>query len=65
MIFDIGHGTLEIQGLFNSVVHGPDWQFSECLNIQIQLACTFKGKGSGNLDPGVCDDSSSEYSEYD
>jgi len=54
----------KIRGLFSSVVHGS----GSSLNVSTfksNLLAHLKHRGSGNLDPGVGDDSSSEYSEYD
>ena len=54
----------KIRGLFNSVVHGSGSSVNVS-TFKSNLLAHLKGRGSGNLDPGVCDDSSSEYSEYD
>jgi len=54
----------KIRGLFSSVVHGS----GSSLNVSTfksNLLAHLSNRGSGNLDPGVGDDSSSEYSEYD
>ena len=54
----------KMRGLFKSVVHGS----GSSLNVSTfksNLLAHLKRSGSGNLDPGVDDDSSSEYSEYD
>ena len=54
----------KIRGLFTSVVHGSGSSVNVS-TFKSNLLAHLKGRGSGNLDPGVCDDSSSEYSEYD
>ena len=56
--------STRIRGLFNSVVHGS----GSSLNVSTfksNLMAHLKRRDSGNFDPGVDDDSSSEYSEYD
>ena len=53
-----------IRGLFSSVIHGS----GSSLNVSTfksNLMAHLKRRDSGNFDPGVEDDSSSEYSEYD
>jgi len=54
----------KIRGLLNSVVHGSGSNVN-LSTFKSNLLAHLKTRGSGNLDPGVCDDSSSEYSEYD
>merc|ERR1712106_1168942 len=54
----------KIRGLFSSVVHGSGSSMNVS-TFKSNLLAHLKHRGSGNLDPGVGDDSSSEYSEYD
>jgi len=54
----------KIRGLFNSVVHGSGTSLN-VTTFKSNLLAHLKRRDSGNLDPGVGDDSSSEYSEYD
>ena len=54
----------KIRGLFNSVVHGSGTSLNVS-TFKSNLLAHLKRRDSGNLDPGVGDDSSSEYSEYD
>ena len=54
----------KIRGLFNSVVHGSGTSLNVS-TFKSNLMAHLKRRDSGNLDPGVGDDSSSEYSEYD
>mgnify|MGYP001161665413 FL=1 len=54
----------KIRGLFSSVIHGS----GSSLNVSTfknNLMAHLQRRDSGNFDPGVGDDSSSEYSEYD
>ena len=54
----------KIRGLFSSVMHGS----GSSLNVSTfksNLMAHLQRRDSGNFDPGVDDDSSSEYSEYD
>ena len=54
----------KIRGLFSSVIHGS----GSSLNVSTfksNLMAHLQRRDSGNFDPGVDDDSSSEYSEYD
>ena len=58
------NSSSRIRGLFSSVVHGSGSNMN-VTTFKSNLLAHLNRRGSGNFDPGVDDDSSSEYSEYD